>query len=96
MFPGTKSRELFHQKALNQVVQKSGPVLQFNQMLQKEVVFLQFNKILFLEILTSVLYSAFLILGLFTALTASNFLFNLHLDNKVYFILLRAKNANNF
>ena len=48
-FPGTKSRKLFHQKALNQVVQKSGPVLQFNQMLQKEVVFLQFNKILFIQ-----------------------------------------------
>lgn len=49
--------------------------------------FWQFNKTLFLRFLASMLYSGVLCLGLDAALAASNFLFNLHLEYKVYMTL---------
>jgi hypothetical protein len=49
--------------------------------------FWQFNKTLFLRFLASMLYSVVLYLGLAAALSASNFLFSLHIDYKLYGIL---------
>jgi len=49
--------------------------------------FWQFNKTLFLRFLASVLFSAVLYIGLAAAIGASNFLFNLHIEGKVFGIL---------
>jgi len=49
--------------------------------------FWQFNKTLFLRILTSVLYSTVLYLGLAAALGAMNFLFNMNFEWDTFFIL---------
>ena len=45
--------------------------------------FWQFNRVIFLRFLTSVLYSGVLFLGLFAAINAANFLFNLKLSPHV-------------
>jgi hypothetical protein len=53
----------------------------------KKHAFWQYNKLLFLRFLTAVLYSGTLFLGLLIALLSTKSLFNLNIDDNIYFSL---------